>query len=201
MKKFIALLLLAALALSAAACTNTSDTNDTTASADTTAAPDETTAAPLPTDTISGDLVEILIGLNSGVLPEEVMLENAILEDAEMGGYQAGISADDFTKYIETFAVSIPMMNAQAHHTFIAKCKDAESALALKDAVEEGFDPGRWVCVTPEKMYLGISGTYVYFVASNAETADGLFANFESLSGELPVQKFEFDTTPFMARG
>ena len=110
-------------------------------------------------------------------------------------------SIDDYAKYVESLAVCMPMMMAQAHHEIIVKCKDAESALAIKDAIEKGFDPGRWVCVQAEKIYCGISGTHVYMVASNADWADKLFAKFEALSGELPVQKFEFDTTPFIARG
>ena len=192
MKKFIAILLLAALALSAVACTTTPAGDN-----ETTKAP-ETTAAPLPTDTISGDLAEIIAGFNDGVI--EIMVENAAV-DAESSEWLTGITADDFGKYVESAVVSIPMMMAQAHHTILVKCKDAESAVAIKDAIEKGFDPGRWVCVQAEKIYCGISGTHVYMVASNADWADKLFAKFEALSGELPVQKFEFDTTPFIARG
>ena len=196
MKKFIAILLLAALALSVVACGTTTSTDDTTDT--TTAAPEETTAAPLPTDTITGDLVEIVRGFGDGVL--EIMAD-AMAVDAESSEWLAGITADDYAKYVESLAICMPMMMAQAHHEIIVKCKDAESALAIKDAIEKGFDPGRWVCVQAEKIYCGISGTHVYMVASNADWADKLFAKFEALSGELPVQKFEFDTTPFIARG
>ena len=182
MKKLIAILLLAALALSVVACGTTTPNDDTT----------------LPTDTITGDLVEILLGLDEGVI--EIMAETAAV-DAESSEWLAGITADDYANYVESLAISMPMMMAQAHHEILVKCKDAESALAIKDAIEKGFDPGRWVCVQAEKIYCGISGTHVYMVASNADWADKLFAKFEALSGELPVQKFEFDTTPFIARG
>ena len=196
MKKLIAILLLAALALSVVACGTTTPTGDTTDT--TTAAPEETTAAPLPTDTITGDLVEIVRGFGDGVL--EIMVEPMAV-DAESSEWLAGITADDYAKYVESLAICMPMMMAQAHHEIIVKCKDAESALAIKDAIEKGFDPGRWVCVQAEKIICGISGTHVYMVASSADWADKLFAKFEALSGELPVQKFEFDTTPFIARG
>ncbi len=200
MKKLIAIFLLATLALGAVACgnTNTGD-NDTSAADDTTAAPDETTAAPAPTDTISGDILELVIGLNTGVMPEELMLDNVAL-DASLAGF-VGLEEADYTTYVTEGALSMPMMMSQAHRVALLKCKDAEAALTVKDKIEAGFDPGTWVCVQAEKIYCGISGTYVYFVASNTDTANGLFAAFEALSGELAVQKFEFDTTPFMARG
>ena len=171
MKKITALLLILALAMSLALAACTGDEgNDNDNKNDTNTEVFEGTL-----DEINASIIE-----NSGVQGVGTFEDIITDENCE---FTIGLSADDLNNYMETGLLSMAAINAQAHLAALIKAKDASSATKLAELIAEKFNVHRWICVVPEKCYVITAGSYVYFVASNNETAEGYINSFKALAG------------------
>ncbi|MDR0571185.1 MAG: DUF4358 domain-containing protein [Clostridiales Family XIII bacterium] len=128
------------------------------------------------TDALLSDIVKAA----DGQLPESSRMgassERAI--EADESQYMLGLSTDDFGKYVTEASASTGMLSTQAHEIALVKCKDAAAAGEVKKLVANGFDPGKWICVRPEKALVADSGSYVLLAVSNSAFADAAAKSF-----------------------
>ena len=84
-------------------------------------------------------------------------------------------------------ASATPMIGTFAHQFVIIQATDAKSAVEVKKLVsaDGGYDPGKWVCVCPDRVAVVESGDYVLLVASSAEAIDVIVAAFETAAGSI----------------
>jgi hypothetical protein len=94
-----------------------------------------------------------------------------------------GLSAADFTTYVESAAASNALITTSAHEVAVIKVKNASDAAKVKGLVAAGFDAKKWICVMPDKAAVVESGPYVLLVASSAATADAVIAAFKDAAG------------------
>ncbi len=162
MKKFIKLAIVAVLALSIfAGC------------------------ASKPSNFEGKDLTETVKDINSAVEFEAMIgeVEIANTDDFVMSEAFLGIDKESFDSYVVKAVVSEPMMGSIGHSTAIIQMKDAKSAELIQKMVYDNINMRKWICVNADRLYVGVSGEYVYMVMSDVEIADKLIASFEEKAG------------------
>ena len=82
-------------------------------------------------------------------------------------GYAAPVHPETPTKVKEA-AVSEPMMGSQAYSFVLIRLKDAADAEDVANAVIEGIDPRKWICVEADDVRVMTKGDVValYMVGS-----------------------------------
>ena len=144
MKKFISVILMAALALSLfAACGKTDD-------------------APKGAD-LSGESAEALVNkIYESKMPEFALMTMPVdLADAEMVAWQTGVSDPALLKEA---VVSESMMGSQAYSMVLARVNDAAKAEEVANMMLENIDPRKWICVAADDIDAAIYGDLVLFV-------------------------------------
>ncbi|MDR1194479.1 MAG: hypothetical protein LBK98_10015 [Peptococcaceae bacterium] len=144
-------------------------------------------AAPAKTDTLSGELPDILTAILDGA--EEIMGEAGRLgmtfnEEVTAEGSQGmlGLTAEQFELYVDKAYASNAAIISIAHEVALIKCKDFDAAAEVKALAAGGFDPLKWVCVVPERCFVMDSGSYVLLAATALPIADALGQSFEALA-------------------
>ncbi len=125
-------------------------------------------------------LAQVLDGADYGETP--ALGEEALTAENCEG--TLGLSAEDFEQYVTDGTLSYAQISAVAHLSAMLKCKDADSAVAVRDALAEKFNVHRWVCVIPERVFAVNAGEYVFFTASFTDYANALYESFTALAGE-----------------
>lgn len=174
MKKFLALLLCLAMAISMVACgsANEETTEDTTE-----AAAPETTTEPQVAAGDEMSLTEIMDTLYNGYTEELPMLATTEITDAETFEWIT------FAKYVEGYeaVVSEPMMSSIAHSVALVRVPEGTDVESVRAEIEENCDPRKWVCVEAEKTAVIAHNNTILLVMTNAALADIVVSNFDAL--------------------
>ena len=144
MKKFISVILMAALALSLfAACGKTDD-------------------APKGAD-LSGESAEALVNkIYESKMPEFALMTMPVdLADAEMVAWQTGVSDPVLLKEA---VISESMMGSQAYSMVMVRVNDAAKAEEVAQMMLDNIDPRKWICVAADDIDAAIYGDLVLFV-------------------------------------
>ena len=144
MKKFISVILMAALALSLfAACGKTDD-------------------APKGAD-LSGESAEALVNkIYESKMPEFALMTMPVdLADAEMVAWQTGVSDPALLKEA---VISESMMGSQAYSMVMVRVNDAAKAEEVAQMMLDNLDPRKWICVAADDIDAAIYGDLVLFV-------------------------------------
>ena len=144
MKKFISVILMAALALSMfAACGKTDD-------------------APKGAD-LSGESAEALVNkIYESKMPEFALMTMPVdLADAEMVAWQTGINAPALLKEA---VISESMLGSQAYSLVMVRVNDAAKAEEVAQMMLDNIDPRKWICVAADDIDAAIYGDLVLFV-------------------------------------
>ena len=144
MKKFISVILMAALALSLfAACGKTDD-------------------APKGAD-LSGESAEALVNkIYESKMPEFALMTMPVdLADAEMVAWQTGINDPALLKEA---VISESMMGSQAYSLVMVRVNDAAKAEEVAQMMLDNIDPRKWICVAADDIDAAIYGDLVLFV-------------------------------------
>ena len=143
MKKFISVILMAALALSLfAACGK-----------------DE---APKGAD-LSGETCEALVNkIYETKMPQFALMTMPVdLADAETTAWLTGVSDPALLKEA---VVSESMMGSQAYSLVMARVNDAAKAEEVANMMLENINPAKWICVQADDIDAAIYGDLVLFV-------------------------------------
>ena len=149
MKKFISVILMAALALSLfAACGKTDD-------------------APKGAD-LSGETVEALVNkIYESKVPEFALMTVPVdLADAEMVAWQTGVSDPALLKEA---VISESMMGSQAYSLVMVRVNDAAKAEEVAQMMLDNIDPVKWICVQADDIDAAIYGDLVLFVMIDSQ--------------------------------
>ena len=144
MKKFISVILMAALALSLfAACGKTDD-------------------APKGAD-LSGESAEALVNkIYESKMPEFALMTMPVdLADTEMVAWQTGVSDPALLKEA---VISQSMMGSQAYSLVMVRVNDAAKAEEVAQMMLDNIDPRKWICVAADDIDAAIYGDLVLFV-------------------------------------
>lgn len=96
-----------------------------------------------------------------------------------------GLSSSDFDNYVSEAVVSQAAILTFAHEVILVKAKDTKSAVEVKKLAAEGYNPGKNICVFPDKCCVIDSGCYVLLVASSNESVDAVIAAFKTIAGNI----------------
>lgn len=166
MKKFISVILMAALALSLfAACGKTDD-------------------APKGAD-LSGESAEALVNkIYESKMPEFALMTMPVdLADAEMVAWQTGVSDPALLKEA---VISESMMGSQAYSMVMVRVNDAAKAEEVAQMMLDNIDPVKWICVQADDIDAAIYGDLVLFVmidSSFGMPAADFIGAFKTIAG------------------
>ena len=180
MKKFIALLMAALLAMTLfVGCAN-GDAN-TDAGNDTETQEPE---APKGND-LSGETVEALIEkIYENKMPEFALMTMPVdLNDAEGTAWLTGVTDPALLKEA---AVSESMMGSQAYSLVLARVADAAKAEEVANMMLANIDPVKWICVQADDIDAAIYGDLVLFVMIDSQfgiPAADMIGAFKTVTG------------------
>ena len=166
MKKFISVILMAALALSLfAACGKTDD-------------------APKGAD-LSGESAEALVNkIYESKMPEFALMTMPVdLADAEMVAWQTGINDPALLKEA---VISESMMGSQAYSMVMVRGNDAAKSEEVAQMMRDNIDPRKWICVAADDIDAAIYGDLVLFVmidSSFGMPAADFIGAFKTIAG------------------
>ena len=166
MKKFISVILMAALALSLfAACGKTDD-------------------APKGAD-LSGESAEALVNkIYETKVPEFALMTMPVdLADAEMVAWQTGINDPALLKEA---VISESMMGSQAYSMVMVRVNDAAKAEEVAQMMLDNIDPRKWICVAADDIDAAIYGDLVLFVMIDSQfglPAADFIGAFKTIAG------------------
>ena len=109
------------------------------------------------------------------------------LSDANWTRYYTGLESDNSGK-LDAAVASEAAIGSQAYSLVLARVKDAADAPAVAQAMLDGIDPVKWVCVQANDIRAVTSGDTVLLVLvdsqlSDAVTADEIVAAYKSVCG------------------
>lgn len=166
MKKYISVILMAALVLSLfAACGKTDD-------------------APKGAD-LSGESAEALVNkIYETKVPEFALMTMPVdLADAEMVAWQTGVSDPALLKEA---VISESMMGSQAYSLVMVRVNDAAKAEEVAQMMLDNIDPRKWICVAADDIDAAIYGDLVLFVmidSSFGMPAADFIGAFKTIAG------------------
>ena len=94
-----------------------------------------------------------------------------------------GLTSAQFGQYVTEATASTAAIATFAYQVALVKCKSIKDAETVVGLIAAGFNPMRWVCVSPEQCFVQQSGSYVLLVASSKTQAEALRAAFSDLAG------------------
>ena len=121
-----------------------------------------------------GSLEEILQQLYEEKQPEfPVMTTTVDLTDSNTLKYYTGLdSADQISEAIASEA----SISAQAYSLVLVRVKDAADAEQVAQAMFDGIDQRKWVCVEADDLRVAAAGDVVMLVMVSSELADTITA-------------------------
>ncbi|MBR5536979.1 MAG: hypothetical protein IKU58_03670 [Clostridia bacterium] len=170
MKKFISVILMAALALSLFAACGKTET--------------QTPNAPKGNDLSGETLTAIVDKIYEKKMPEfPVGPMELDLADGETLMYMAGISDASLVKEV---LVSEAMMGSQAYSMVLARVNDAAKAEEVANMMLENINPRKWICVGADDIDAAIYGDLVLFVMIDSQygiPAADFIGEFKTIAG------------------
>ena len=91
-----------------------------------------------------------------------------------------GLLADDFASYVAEAAAATSESDGVAFQAAIVLCRYADDAGMINGLIQEGFDPGKWVYVFPDRALTSVAGPYILLAVGNETEADALAAAFKN---------------------
>lgn len=190
MKKWIAMMLILALAFTFAACGNQPAEM-----------PEEDMPAVMPeVDAPVEEMPEVDAPVEEmpeiEYMPEEKLNElSALMEQLianindEMMVGTVEITADMYEYYAIPAAegvyavVSMPMIGSIAHEVVLVEVPEGTDAEAFAAEMESNLNPMKWVCVQPENTWVNAYGNYVVSVMSTTDMANAVLDNCNTVFG------------------
>ena len=123
-------------------------------------------AQPAPDAELSG-----LIDSIYAVHPVDVMMLETTavdLTDADWYPYQTGLDADQATK-VDAAVLSEPGVGSQAYSMVLVRVKDKADTQEIADAMLDGINMRKWVCVAANKARVVTFDDKVLFVMADSE--------------------------------
>jgi len=98
-----------------------------------------------------------------------------------------GLSEADFDRLVTSATYSMAAIGTFAHQIIMIEANDAPSAAEVKKLVtgDGGYDPGKWICVWPDRAAAVDSGAYVLLAASYNEVVEAALDSFEAAAGNV----------------
>lgn len=116
---------------------------------------DTTDSKPAANKNYSGTLTDLIDGIYAKQ-PVDLSLEsNAIDPSSDSLAYFTGLSDGSKVKEI---VVSEPMMSSQAYSLVVVRVKDAADTASVAQAMFDGIDQVKWLCVTADALAVGAYG-------------------------------------------
>ena len=116
------------------------------------------------------DLVEQIYAAH----PVDVMmLETTAIDltDTDWYPYQTGLDADQIAK-VDAAVLSEPGVGSQAYSMVLARVKDKADTQEIADAMLDGINMRKWVCVAADKAHVVTFDNKVLFVMADSELVD-----------------------------
>lgn len=182
MKKFLSLILATAMIFGMFTACGKADTETTESPAT------EETATEAPNmlaDKTLEEIAEAIYAQKAPLFP--VMTTPVDLTDENAVRYATGLSMDDVSKVKEA-VTSDAMMGSQAYSLVLLRVNDANDAETIANAVMNGIDPRKWICVEADDLRAAAHGDVVMFVMISTVfeediTAEQLVAAFTEVAG------------------
>ena len=120
--------------------------------------------------------------------PDLMLATTAVdLASANWTRYYTGLEGENAAK-LDAALASEAAIGSQAYSLVLARVKDAADAPAIAQAMLDGIDPVKWICVQADDIRAASSGDLVMLVMadsglSEAVKADDLLAAFKELNG------------------
>lgn len=115
-----------------------------------------------PSEIIDAIYAEKTVDLN-------LMTIDIALDDADAVRYNLGL--EDASK-LEAAAISEPMMGSQAYSLAVVRVKDAADAAATAQAMADGIDQRKWICVEADTLRVMTKGPVVVLFMVDSRLAD-----------------------------
>lgn len=102
-----------------------------------------------------------------------MMLETTAVDltDTDWYPYQTGLDADQVAK-VDAAVLSEPGVGSQAYSLVLARLKDADDDQEIADAMMDGINMRKWVCVAADKARVVTFDDKVLFVMADSELVD-----------------------------
>lgn len=121
-------------------------------------------------------LEDILTAVYEQKQPEFPLISTDVdLKDEQSVTYFTGLSKEDSSKVKEVL-VSEPAMGSQAYSLVLLRLNDAKDAESVANAVKDGIDPRKWICVEADDIRACAHGDVVMFVMISSEFAESITA-------------------------
>ena len=99
-------------------------------------------------------------------------------DDDEMEAYMIGTNDVNYTDSV----FSAPMMSSIAYQCVLLRLEDGQDVEAAKEALRNGADPRKWVCVEAESVQVENVGDVVMVIMADEAKANAMIAAFKALA-------------------
>lgn len=166
MKKILALILALSLCLLAGCRGNGPSTSSTNASNPSTGGTPTS-----GTNALAGMTLYQIIDAIYEKDPVELSLGNIDVDLSDPYAVQSYLGLDSADQIKEAVA-SESMFGAQAYSMVLCRVKDAAQAKSVAQAMRDGIDQRKWVCVHADDLKVSVSGDVVMLIMLSSEYAD-----------------------------
>ncbi|MDD4851340.1 MAG: hypothetical protein PHO10_11690 [Gemmiger sp.] len=129
-------------------------------------------AAPAPDEALAETLDAIYAAKDTGLM---LATQPVDLADAGWVKYYTGLDAEAAAK-LDAAVASEAAIGSQAYSVVLARVKDPADAAATAQAMLDGIDPRKWVCVQADDLRAAASGDTVLLVLVDSQLADAVTA-------------------------
>ncbi len=167
MKKFISIILLAAMCLALTACSNTPAEEQKPQGAD-----------------LSGLSLEEIINKIYEAKPTELPLMNMPVDTADADALAAYTGLTD-ASLVKEAMFSESMIGSQAYSMVLVRVNDAAKAAEVAQAMMDNINPAKWICVEADDVDAAVYGDLVLFMMIHSElgAAADYVAAFKTVCG------------------
>lgn len=121
-------------------------------------------------------LEDILNSIYEDTMPEFPLMSTEVdLANEDNVKYFTGLTKEDAGKVKEALA-SESAMGSQAYSLVLLRLNDAKDAEAIANAVKEGVDPRKWICVEADDQRVAAHGDVVMMVMVSTVFAEDITA-------------------------
>ena len=132
--------------------------------------------------TVTG-LLQSVIDEAGAALPE-VFIDDITPENAPA---ILGMLSDDFASFIAEGAAATSESDEVAFQVALVLCRYTDDTEMVVGMIQEGFDPGKWVYVFPDRSLTAVSGPYLMLAAGSEKETQALAAAFDKLSEDPAI--------------
>lgn len=81
---------------------------------------------------------------------------------------------------IESIVVSEPLISSQAYSLVVMKLKNSADVEKVKQNIYDNVNMSKWICVSAEKLYITNYNNIVFYVMSDEDWAQPVYAAFKA---------------------